>query len=408
MKRTWVLCLGIVLAAALPLQADWTETNNDGGPGGLDQPGWVAAYNGSAPGPATNWHTAANLAAAGWGTDPGWTGNVVAITDADATAYAAANQVLPDFWRAKATVAVSTADSDEEFGAMVRANQFNMDDPPTAVTAYAATFNFNNATGIGDPMEFKLYKIVNGVPTMEVTANPLVPAGFDDYIVAVELEAVGRHITARLYDDYGDAIDIAELSLYDYDYLPPGDTGVTALDYDATVGIGALYDTLAATTPATGLTGDYTGDDLIGVDDIEFVQSMICDQIGPGGYDIAFDFDGDGDNDEDDVVFYIENVPETPFGMGTIVSDLNLDAVVNATDLAVLAQFFGDTGVGYGRGNLNCDSFVNATDLAILAANFGLSWPPDGAPVPEPTTAVLLAAGAALAIRRRKRHCNGC
>jgi hypothetical protein len=396
----------MVLAAALPLQADWTETNNDGGPGGLDQPGWVAAYNGSAPGPATNWHTAANLAAAGWGTDPGWTGNVVAITDADATAYAAANQVLPDFWRARAEVAVSTQDPDEEFGAMVRASQFNMDDPPTAVTAYAATFNFNNAVGVGDPMEFKLYKIVNGVPTAELTAHPLVPASFDDFIVAIKLEAVGRHIRARLYDDTGDAVPLADLSLYDYDYLPAGDTGVTALDYDATVGIGALYDTLVASTPTAGLTGDFTGDDLIGLGDVEYVQSAICDAMGPGGYDIALDFDGDGDNDEDDVIFYIRNFPERPTGMGTEVGDLNLDGFINATDLAILAEFFGSSGVGYGRGNLNCDDFVNATDLAILAGNFGYAAP-EGAAVPEPATLGLLAAGAAFVIRRRKRSHNG-
>jgi len=333
---------------------------------------------------------------------------VVAITDLDATAYAAANQVLPDFWRAKAVVAVSTQDPDEEFGAMVRANQFNMDDPPTAVSCYAATFNFNNAVGVGDPLEFKLYKIVNGVPTAEITANPLVPAGFDDFILSVELQAVGRHITARLYDDTGDASALATLDLYDYDFLPEGDTGVTALDYDATVGIGALYDTLVASTPVAGLPGDFTGDDLIGIDDVEFVQNAICNVIGPGGYDLAFDFDGDGDNDEDDLAFYIWNFPERAAGMGTEVGDLNIDGFINATDLAILAQFFGFSGLKYGRGNLNCDDVVNATDLAILAANFGYAAPGGpAAPVPEPATFGLLAAGAAFAIRRRKRSHNG-
>ena len=82
------------LAVVSPLQADWLETNADGSPsGGLDYlPYWVAAWNGSSPNPATDWYTASYLST-WYGTDPGWTGWVVNITDADATAYAAANQV---------------------------------------------------------------------------------------------------------------------------------------------------------------------------------------------------------------------------------------------------------------------------------------------------------------------------
>ncbi|MHC4563672.1 MAG: PEP-CTERM sorting domain-containing protein [Planctomycetota bacterium] len=235
----------IVSAVALPLQADWTETNNDGGPGGLDYfPYWVAAYNGSAPGPATDWYTAADLAPT-WGTDPGWSGNVVAISDADATAYAAENHVEL-FTDVRAYVAVSTVDRDEEFGVMVRASEFEMDDPPTAVTCYAATFSFNDAVNVGDPMEFNLYKIAAGVIVDETTVNPLVPVGSDDYIVAIELVAVGGDVSAWLYDDYGDATAVAELSMYDSSPLPAGYTGVINLDYETADGIGALYDTLSS------------------------------------------------------------------------------------------------------------------------------------------------------------------
>jgi len=387
----WVLCLCGVLVLAATLRADWTETNNDGGPGGLDQPGWVAAYNGSAPGPATNWYDAEDDLAPTWGTDPGWVDNVVAISDADATAYAAANQVS-DFFNVRAYVAVSTIDPDEEFGAMVRANQFAMDDPPTAVTCYAATFNYDNAVNVGDPMEFKLYKIVNGVPAAQAVANPGVPAGADDYIVAIELTAVGRRITARLFEDYGDATPVAELSLYDYYRLDAGDTGVTALDYDGTAAIGALYDTLSSETYTYAIPGDLDFDFDVDADDIDLAR----DAIGSGFYYPEFDYDFDGYLTELDFILYVNRFPETPLGIGTVRGGFNLDGIVNATDLIIMQGSFGATECRWAQGNSNLDCLVNATDLQLLQTNYGYA----GSAVPEPGTLLLLTAGAVFAIRR--------
>ena len=70
----WIVfvCLGGIAVAAGTAQADWCETNKDGTAGGgldyLDH--WVAAWNGAAPNPATNWYTAAGLSSL-FGTDPG-------------------------------------------------------------------------------------------------------------------------------------------------------------------------------------------------------------------------------------------------------------------------------------------------------------------------------------------------
>ena len=251
-KLMTMCVLAAMLAFGSTARADWTETNNDGGPGGLDYAAtWVAAWNGSAPVPATNWFTAAALSGT-FGTDPGWTGNVVNITDADATAYAAANKI-ESFTDVKATVAVSTSDTSEEFGVLVRASSFLHGDPITAVDGYGATFSANGAAAEGDPMKFSLYKIVDGVVVLSDIKNPLVPAGFDDFIASIELTAEGGQISAKLFMDTGDAVPLATAGFTDASPLPGGYTGVINLDMD-TVGISAYYDTLVSETipePAT-------------------------------------------------------------------------------------------------------------------------------------------------------------
>ncbi len=237
-------CLLIVTLALAPVAlGDWTETNNDGGAGALDHAAtWVAAWNGSAPVPATTWDTAANLDIAGFGSDPGWVGNVVNISDLDATAYAAANKV-ESFTDVKATVAVSTSDVSEEFGVLVRASNFAHGSAITAVSGYGATFSLNNA-GVGDPMKFSLYKIVNGVIVASDIASPLLTAGADDYIAYIELTAEGSAITAKLFMDKGDASPIATTSLTDSS-IASGYTGVINLDQDS-LGLDAYYDTLTS------------------------------------------------------------------------------------------------------------------------------------------------------------------
>ena len=80
--------------------------------------------------------------------------------------------------------------------------------------------------------------------------------------------------------------------------------------------------------------------------------------------------------------------------------DFNMDLVVNATDLAILAANFGGPGL-WEVGDANFSRTIDATDLAILAAEFGFDG--TAAPVPEPLTLSLLAAGA-VGLLRRRRH----
>ena len=194
--RRELTCAVITLLFVGAASADWIETNNDGDVGALDHPEWVSIWNGSDPGPATIWDTAANFGAAGFGYDPGWIGNVINISDADATALASENTV-ESFTDVVATVAVSTTDTDEEFGLMVHASDFSFYGAGIGdVTAYAATFNGND--GLNNQLEFNLYKIVNGIAVHTVTAHPTIPAGFNDYIMFVELSIEDNNIATVL------------------------------------------------------------------------------------------------------------------------------------------------------------------------------------------------------------------
>jgi len=148
-----------------------------------------------------------------------------------------------------------------------------------------------------------------------------------------------------------------------------------------------------------GTPGDFDGDGDVDVDDI----NLLCANIG----DAAYDLDGDADADEDDLVYLIENLVELTDGSGrtgTKRGDIDLNGLINATDLALIAAGFGVLPPPirtYGDGNLNCDALVDATDLAIMAANFGYTAPP--APVPEPITMSLMAIGGVALLRRRSR-----
>ncbi|MBN1591111.1 MAG: hypothetical protein JW888_16475 [Pirellulales bacterium] len=253
MRASRFLAAVLFLSIGSLASAAWVETNNDGGPGQLDhETDWVAAYNGSTPKPATSWSKADVPPASNFGIDPGWVDNVIQIADADATAFAAANHV-ETFDKVRVTVSCTTSDLDEEFGVMAHMSYFGPDSPITVVSGYAATFSANNADEVGELLKLSIYKIVNGGVLASEVIFPELLAMPDDFIFAVELTVADNTITARLYEDRGDAIPMAEAEMIDTSPLPAGYSGVLSLDVASANGISAFYDTLVSEIPEPGM-----------------------------------------------------------------------------------------------------------------------------------------------------------
>jgi hypothetical protein len=119
---------------------------------------------------------------------------------------------------------------------------------------------------------------------------------------------------------------------------------------------------------------------------------------------------GDGVVDDTDVDFFLKSElkADGSFGHHSDLGDTDLDTKVGFLDFKQLVNNWQGTGIGWNGGDFNGDGITNFEDFKILLAH----WNPIGyvsgaepasfAPVPEPTTLVLLGLGAAALIRRRR------
>ena len=139
--------------------------------------------------------------------------------------------------------------------------------------------------------------------------------------------------------------------------------------------------------------GDFNRDGQVTGHDIDLLREAIS-VFDPHP---RFDLNADTMLNESDVTYLVTVI------LGTMFGDINLDQIVDATDLAMLRANMGTTAAGilpWNQGNVVGDSAIDQVDVLALRNHFGFTAVTPQ-PAPEPMTISLLLIGALGLSRRR-------
>ena len=143
--------------------------------------------------------------------------------------------------------------------------------------------------------------------------------------------------------------------------------------------------------PLSDLIGDFSGNDILDIADIDLLAAAIRDHnVHP-----QFDVNRNGIVDQEDHAYWVSDLKHTWMG------DADLDGNVNFADFVTLANHFDGPG-GWGQGDFNADGIVQFPDFAILASNYGMTSTAVAVAVPEPCSSVLLMIGFLLRLVARR------
>jgi hypothetical protein len=161
--------------------------------------------------------------------------------------------------------------------------------------------------------------------------------------------------------------------------------------------------------PLSDLIGDFSGDDILHVADIDLLTAQI---VGEPSNHLGSDLSGDGTIDDADLTKWrADAAAHNGFGEPYLVGDSNLDGTVDAADLNNLAlNWLKDDVPRWSAGDFNADGSINVLDLNAVALNWGRSIriaATANAPVPEPSAWFLAVIGWALAWGLRRRGSRG-
>ncbi len=124
----------------------------------------------------------------------------------------------------------------------------------------------------------------------------------------------------------------------------------------------------AASTPLSATSaimvpGDFDGDGIVDIDDIE----SLIDVIYANGFDASMDFDDNGMIDEEDIIRWVRSLFESHLG------DANLDGKVDPTDLSVLGVNWQHALRNWSGGDFHGDGITDRVDLNKQGMNWSLS-----------------------------------
>ena len=124
---------------------------------------------------------------------------------------------------------------------------------------------------------------------------------------------------------------------------------------------------------ASGLVGDFDGDEDVDADDIDFFRGNLEESA--SGNLAQLDLNGSAIVDEEDLTIHVETLVQTSNGQtGTFFGDANLDGTVNVLgDAFILVGNLGGSG-GWADGDFNQDGDINVLgDAFLLINNLGRS-----------------------------------
>ena len=246
--------------------------------------------------------------------------------------------------------------------------------------------------GFIQPNQLQLWTAQGGSLTWQFDPSTDIPNGQWFYVAAVgtgqelELYLNGQSVQTggtSITSDYGSSefsFRIAGGGIFD-------DSGN---QYHGTIDEVAIWDVALtgeqisahfAAALGGGIPGDFDGNGLIEVNDVNLLQRAIYE----GSVDLLYDVDGNQVIDEDDLTFWVGDIAITYPG------DANLDHEFNSSDLVqVLVPGQYEDGVAenstWDTGDWNADLDFDSTDFVDVLAFGGYeAGPPAAVPVPEPT-----------------------
>ena len=117
-----------------------------------------------------------------------------------------------------------------------------------------------------------------------------------------------------------------------------------------------------------------------------------------------YDLNGNGAVNQADVDYLVHTILHTNYG------DANLDGRVDYPDIQTVLNNWLATDAGWAKGDFNGDGVVNNADLQLVLDNWmstsfssSVMLGSGMESAPKPTSLALLAAGAVLALRRRRK-----
>lgn len=154
-------------------------------------------------------------------------------------------------------------------------------------------------------------------------------------------------------------------------------------------------------TPLSDMVGDFSGDDVLDITDI----NLLTAELQLGSVHPQYDLNHSGTVDLEDHKYWMTEMKQTWIG------DANLDGEFNSGDLVQVFQsgkFETGASAGWGQGDWNGDQRFNSGDFVAAFQDGGFEFGPrvQIASVPEPTSSVVLLLAFISIARARARFPN--